>query len=240
MIEWQNPLRIIVADDHALFRAGVISLISSHKNLQVVGEAENGLEAIRIAREILPDVILMDIDMPECSGLQATKVINQELPHIKIIILTISDHDNDLFEAIKAGATGYLLKDLHPKQFIEMLVGIRVGWPVPISGKLAARILMEFKQLGDHSAEPVALSVLTPEKAQSTPYPQETFTTPLSSREIEVLTLVEEGKTNKEIAALLCVTEDTVKIHVRNILVKLHLNNRVQAAVFSAKNRLAG
>jgi len=216
-----EPLRILLVDDHVLFRKGVAALLAARQEMDVVvvGEASDGLEAIAQARETVPDVILMDIHMPECDGLEAVRVIKREMPHVHIIMLTVSDDDQDLFTAIKNGAEGYLLKNLEPYQLFDMLEGVRRG-EAPISGTLAAKILQEFRQ-PDQSLvpKPEAREALTP-------------------REIEVLERVVEGATNKEIAEALVITENTVKIHLHNILEKLHLQNRIQAAVYAVREGL--
>lgn len=214
-------LRILLVDDHVLFRKGVAALLASRQNIQVVGEASNGLEAIETARELLPDVILMDINMPRCDGLEATRRIKREMPHVKIVMLTVSDDDQHLFDAIKSGAQGYLLKDLEPRQLHELLENISRG-EAPLSGVIAAKILKEFSR-------PV------PETEQGGEMIEE-----LTSREAEILQLVAEGKTNREIAAFLVISENTVKIHLRNILEKLHLQNRIQAAVYAVRQGLVG
>ncbi|UCC87405.1 MAG: response regulator transcription factor [Anaerolineales bacterium] len=216
-----EPLRILLVDDHILFRKGVASLIVSHQGMEVAGEAGDGLEAVAQARKVMPDVILMDISMPKCNGLEATRLIKREMPHVKIIMLTVSDDDRDLFAAIKDGAEGYLLKNLEPRQFFDMLEGIRQG-EVAISGVMASKILHEFRQPEQSLAQPS-------EEGDE-----------LTSREIEVLELVVEGNTNKEIAESLSITENTVKIHLRNILEKLHLQNRIQAAVYAVRQGLVG
>jgi DNA-binding NarL/FixJ family response regulator len=234
-----NPLRILIVDDQHLFRVGVKSLIESKNELKVIGEAEDGQEAIDLARQTVPDVILMDIEMPHCSGLEATRVIKKELPNIKIIILTISDHNEDLFEAIKSGASGYLLKDIRPRQFLDLLQGLRQG-EAPISGVMAAKILAEFRenlQKEDPSASSQAANV--PVQAEIS-LPMDEIISPLSSREIQVLERLVDGKSNKEIAEVLFVTEDTIKIHMRNIMEKLHLKNRVQVALFAVKKGMVG
>ncbi len=214
-----EPLRILLVDDHILFRKGVASLLASRQGMEVVGEAGDGVEAIARARETMPDVILMDIGMPRCSGLEATQIIKREMPHVKIIMLTVSDDDRDLFAAVKSGAEGYLLKSLEPYQLFDMLEGVRKG-EVPISGVVAVKILKEFRQ-PDQSLvrQPEAIDELTP-------------------REIEVLEQVVKGAANKEIATTLSITENTVKIHLRNILEKLHLQNRIQAAVYAVRQGL--
>lgn len=214
-----EPLRILLADDHILFRKGLSVLLGAQDGMEVVGEARNGEEAIALARQTMPDVILMDIRMPDLSGLEATRLIKKEMPHVRIVILTVSDNDEDLFAAIKNGADGYLLKDLEPQRLYEMLEGLRHG-QAPISGILATRILAEFRA------------------QEARPVPPETVEE-LTEREREVLKWVAEGASNREIAEALYVSENTVKIHLRNILEKLHLKNRIQAAVYAVREGLA-
>jgi DNA-binding NarL/FixJ family response regulator len=212
-------LRILLTDDHVLFRKGVAALLARREGMQVVGEAGDGLEALSVARETLPDVILMDINMPNCDGLEATRLIKREMPHVKIVILTVSDDDQNLFEAIKSGAQGYLLKDLEPYQLYDLLESISRG-EAPLSGAIAARILKEFTRSGSETTnEPQVIGDLT-------------------AREIDILQLVVEGLTNREIASRLVISENTVKIHLRNILEKLHLQNRIQAAVYAVRQGL--
>jgi DNA-binding NarL/FixJ family response regulator len=211
--------RLLLVDDHVLFRKGVAALLAGRQEIEVVGEAGDGLEAITVARETLPDVILMDIGMPNCNGLDATRRIKREMPHVKIVILTVSDDDQNLFEAIKSGAQGYLLKDLEPYQLYDLLESIERG-EAPLSGAIATKILKEFTQPNqDNAQEPDVIDELT-------------------AREITILQLVSEGKTNKEIASILFISENTVKIHLRNILEKLHLKNRIQAAVYAVRQGL--
>jgi DNA-binding NarL/FixJ family response regulator len=214
-----DELRILLVDDHSLFRKGIAALLASQPNIQVVGEATNGLEAIERARQLMPDVILMDLTMPKCNGLEATRLIKQELPHIHIIMLTVSDEDHDLFTAIKNGAEGYLLKTLEPHELYGMLNKLRDG-EAPISGRLAVKILQEFRQ---PKQSPELLAAVPDE---------------LTPREIEILELVVQGETNSEIAKALYITENTAKIHLRNILEKLHLHNRIQAAVYAVREGL--
>lgn len=214
-----KTLRILLADDHALFRAGIASLIKTRPHMAVVGEATNGFDALEQAQSTHPDIILMDIHMPRCDGLEATHLIKQQLPGVEIVILTVSDEDNNLFAAIKAGAKGYLLKNLEPEQLFTMLEGISQG-EAPISGAMASKILQEMRQ------------PTQPDPNTSTPIDA------LTEREIDVLEEIVTGATNKEIAARLHVTENTVKIHLRNILEKLHVQNRVQAAVRAVRDGL--
>ena len=211
--------RIMLVDDHVLFRKGVAALLASRSDIQVVGEASDGLEAIEVARSTFPDIILMDIGMPNCNGLEATRHIKREMPHIQIVMLTVSDDDQHLFEAIKSGAQGYLLKDLEPSQLYLMIESISRG-EAPLSGAIAAKILKEFTQPNqDSNQDPEIIDALT-------------------EREINILELVVEGMTNKEIASSLVISENTVKIHLRNILEKLHLQNRIQAAVYAVRQGL--
>lgn len=214
-----EPLRILLADDHKLFRQGVESLLNSRQNFEVVGSASDGCEAIELARETMPHVILMDVEMPGCDGLEATRQIKREFPHIKIIILTVVDDDETVFEAIKSGAQGYLLKDLEAYQLYDMLEGLSRG-NAPLSGGIAAKILEEFNRPEPDPAERTSV------------------TEQLSDRETEVLELLVEGMTNKEIAETLVLTENTVKTHLANILAKLHLKNRIQAAVYAVTKGL--
>ncbi|MBE7551756.1 MAG: response regulator transcription factor [Anaerolineales bacterium] len=214
-----EAMRILLVDDHILFRKGIASLISSRKDMKIVGEASDGIEAVRIARETMPDVILMDINMPNRNGLETVKIIKEEMPHIGVVMLTVSENDDDLFQAIKNGANGYLLKNLEPQQLYEMLEKIRQG-EAPLSGAMAFKILQEFRQ------PPPS------ETRQREPVDE------LTSREIEVLEEVVKGASNKEIADILNITENTVKIHLRNILEKLHVQNRIQAAVHAIREGL--
>ena len=214
-----GTIRILLVDDHILFRKGVGAVLAAHEGLDLVGEAENGLEAIALARETQPDVILMDISMPKCDGIQAVRAIKAENPHIPIVMLTVSDDDADLFAAIKSGASGYLLKNLKPQELYDMLDRAHKGEPA-ITGSLAAKILMEFQSPG--AGQSRARSELDA----------------LTDREIEVLECVARGETNRQIAAALVISENTVKIHLRNILEKLHLQNRIQAAVYAVREGL--
>jgi len=214
-----QTLRVLLADDHPLFLQGVRSLLDSHPGIEVVGTARDGCEAITLAQQTIPDVILMDISMPGCSGLEATQQIKREFPHIQIVILTVAEDENMILEALKSGAQGYLLKDLEAYQLFSMLEGLRRG-EAPLSGSIAAKILKEFTHPAPHPSEEY-------------PVKEE-----LSEREREVLELVVEGKTNREIAVDLFITENTVKTYLANILAKLHLQNRIQAAVYAVRQGL--
>ncbi|MEM7049426.1 MAG: response regulator transcription factor [Acidobacteriota bacterium] len=211
-------MRILIADDHALFRDGLKSLLRGH-GLEVVGEAANGREAIELTRTLQPDIVLMDLAMPEIDGLAATRALaHADLPS-KIVVLTASSDDGNLFEAIKAGAEGYLLKDLEAESFFALLAGVARGEPALTPG-LARKVLQEF-------ARPQA----TPSKDHDPDA--------LTAREQEVLEIMVEGvTTNRGLAEALGVSENTVKFHVRNILDKLHLNNRAQAVGYALRHGL--
>jgi two-component system nitrate/nitrite response regulator NarL len=210
--------RILVADDHILFRKGLAQLLNSQPDFLVIGEAADGLEAREKARELMPDLILMDIDMPHCDGREATRLIKAELPYVVIVILTVSDDEQDLFAAIKNGAQGYLLKKIDPLDLFEQLRGLARG-EAALSRLMANKILREF--------------------ARESPAASRSADNGLTDREQQVLQLVARGLTNREIAAKLCIAENTVKNHLRNILTKLHLGNRVQAAAYALKEGLA-
>lgn len=208
-----EPIRVMLVDDHALFRKGVASLLASCPDIEVVGEAGDGAEAVAAVRELMPDVILMDIHMPSMDGLEATRRIKAEHPYAKIVMLTVAEEERSLFDAIKAGAHGYLLKKVEPDEFLSMIRGISRG-EAPISRSMASKILSEFaKRMKGQPAEDPAAK-LTP-------------------RERELLHLLTQGSTNKDIANALGVSENTVKNHLKNILAKLHLQNRVQAVAFA-------
>jgi len=213
-----TPIRILLVDDQLLFRKGLRSLLDDEEGMEVVGEASNGLQAVEHVRAARPDVVLMDIHMPVCDGVEATRKIKLECPETKVVALTVSDEDDDLFEAIKSGAEGYLLKDLRPQELFDLLRGVLKG-ETPISPAVASKLLTEFRHRPRRD-------------------PSETPGIALTQRESEVLELVTEGLSNAEIASRLYVVEGTVKNHVHNILDKLHLENRVQAAAYAVREGL--
>ncbi len=208
-----SRIRVLLADDHSLFREGLAGIISAQPDMEVVGEAADGLEAIVKAGELKPDLILMDIQMPGCDGLEATQKIKKELPKTVIVMLTVRDEDEKLFEAIKSGAQGYLLKSIRSRVLLEMLRGAMRG-EAAISMTLAGRMLEEFRRL----SQPAPPTAVREELAA------------LTFREQEVLGLVAQGRTDKEIAAQLSISLHTVKSHLRNILAKLQVNSRREAA----------
>ncbi|MBI4340560.1 MAG: response regulator transcription factor [Chloroflexi bacterium] len=206
--------RVLIVDDHDLFRDGIASLLQS-RGYEVVGEASNGLEAVEKTRQLRPDIILMDIRMPDMGGLEATRIIKAEIPDMKVVILTVSDDEEDLFEAIKSGAQGYLLKKLKSEVFFDLIAGVTQG-EAPISPPMAAKMLEEFSR----SSQAKAIADLKQG---------------LTDREEQVLHLIAQGRTNKEIASQLVISESTVKYHLRNILDKLHLENRAQVMAYAAR-----
>jgi two-component system, NarL family, nitrate/nitrite response regulator NarL len=210
-----KPIRLLLVDDHALFRKGLASLLQREKDFQIVAEAQNGTEAIKKAAQLKPDLILMDIHMPDTDGIEATRRIREILPATRVVILTISEEEKDLFEAIKCGAHGYLLKKLEPEELCAMLRGVFQG-EAPISRSTASKILKEF--------------AMQAQRKSTTDQEEE-----LSAREKDVLQLLASGLTNKEIGNKLAIAENTVKNHLKNILAKLHLENRVQAATFALR-----
>ena len=204
-------IRVLLVDDHALFREGLGMIISSQPDMQVVGEASDGLEGVIKAAELKPDLILMDIQMPGMDGIEAARRIKREVPSATIVMLTVRDDDEKLFEAIKNGAQGYLLKKMHSPELITMARRALAG-EVAIPPRLAGQMLDEFRRL----------SRLEPR--------EENALTQLSPRELEVLNLVAMEKTDKEIAQSLSLSLNTIKTHLRNILSKLQVGNRKEAA----------
>jgi DNA-binding NarL/FixJ family response regulator len=216
----EDPIRVLLVDDHVLFRRGIAAMMRSQPDFDVAGEASDGVEALEKARELMPDIILMDIHMPRCDGLEATRLIKTELPYVKIVILTVSDEEQDLFEAVKSGAMGYLLKNLEPEDLFELVRGVYRG-EAAITLNTATKILNELGRQSHRESEPVI-------QAKNA----------LTDREKQVLQLVITGATNKEIATSLYISENTVKNHLCNILDKLHLQNRIQAAAYALREGL--
>jgi two-component system NarL family response regulator len=210
-----SSIRVLIVDDHLLFRAGLVSLFATCPDFSVVGEASGGEEALILLDRLNPDLILLDVRMPVVGGLETLRRIRAIHPGVHVVMLTASEDENDLFEAIKAGAHGYILKSADPDDFFRQLHGVMQG-EAALSGFLTAKILKEMS----------AASRTTPEVGD------------LTQREAEVLRLVAEGASNKEIATRLSITENTVKKHLRNILDKLHLQNRTQAATYALREGL--
>lgn len=202
-------LRLLLVDDHALFREGLVNLFRYESDFRVVGEAEDADGALSKARELLPDLVLMDIDLPGADGVAATRKIRAELPDVSVVMLTVHDDTEKLMEAVKAGAEGYLVKNIRSAELLEQLRGVKRG-EAAISRRMAARILEEFR------------------RPEELPEPEGELT----ARELEVLELVAARLSNREIAAQLYLSEHTVKNHLKNILAKLHLRSRRQAAAY--------
>jgi len=210
-------MRVVLADDHALFRDGLRSLLEA-RGLEVAGEANDGREAVELATRLRPDVLLMDLSMPNMGGLDATRALTAQAPDVKIVILTASEDDADLFEAIKSGAQGYLFKNLKAEELLDMLDAVGRGEP-GLTPALARKVLAEFAR---------------PSPGRQIKAPDE-----LTEREREVLDLLVQGITsNRELAARLVVTENTVKYHLRNILDKLHVQNRAQVVAHAIRHGL--
>jgi DNA-binding NarL/FixJ family response regulator len=217
--------RILLADDHGLFLEGLQNLLRAG-GYQVVGAAHDGLEALRLARALHPDVILMDVRMPDCDGLTATRLIQAELPEIKIVMLTTSSDDEDLFEAIKSGASGYLLKNLEPNELFDYLAGLGRG-EAPLSRELSARLLREFAQ-----------QAATLDERSASGLPGGPPGPGLSPRQREILALVAAGKSYKQVGVTLNLSEHTVKYHMSEILERLHLRSRTEVVAYALRTRL--
>ena len=215
-----EPIRVAVVDDQELFRRGLTMLLGVEDDIEVVGEAGDGVAATELAASAVPDVILMDVRMPKRSGIEACVAIKEVAPTARIIMLTVSDEEADLYDAVKNGASGYLLKDSSIDEVAQAVRLVADGQSL-ISPSMASKLLTEF----------VALEKRVNEKHQ---YPSPTLT----SRELEVLKLVAKGMSNREIADDLYISENTVKNHVRNILEKLHLHSRMEAVIYAVRERL--
>jgi len=212
-------MKIMLVDDHALFLQSLKVLLTT-KGYEVVGTASNGIEALKQARILNPDLILMDIEMPDCDGLAATRLIKAELPQIKIVMLTVSASNENLFEAIKSGASGYLLKSQNADRFLEMVSQVERGGAA-LPPELAARLITEFARQAQH----VEITV------EETP-------SELNPRQLEVLTLIAQGMTYPEVGEVLHLSEVTVRYHMNQILDRLHLDNRAQVIAYAARHGL--
>jgi two-component system NarL family response regulator len=216
-----DPIRVLVVDDHALFRRGLEMVLIQEPDIEVIGEASDGEEAVAMVHDLTPDVVLMDIRMPRGSGLQACAAIKDLVPSARIVMLTMSDDEADLYEAIKAGASGYLLKEIPVYEVAAAIRAVHTGQSL-ISPAMAGKLLTEFASLMREPAE---------EPAAARP-PR------LTDRELEVLKLVARGMNNRDIAKELYISENTVKNHIRNILEKLQLHSRMEAVVYAVREKL--
>ncbi|GAA1452048.1 response regulator transcription factor [Nocardiopsis tropica] len=212
------PIRVMVVDDHALFRRGLVSVLDEEEDINVVGEAGRGSEAVRLAAGVRPDVVLMDVWMPGSNGIDACSQIRQAAPRTKFIMLTMSDENSDLFDALKAGATGYLLKEIAVTDIARAVRSIADGQSF-INPRMANKLIGEFAELAKQEATPPS----TPAIPDLTP------------RETEVLKLLARSLNNREIGERLFITENTVKNHVRNILEKLQVHSRTEAAIYAVR-----
>jgi two-component system, NarL family, response regulator LiaR len=213
----KKGIRLLIADDHTIVRKGLKILLATEAEMHVIGEAENGAEAVEKALALEPDVVLMDIEMPVMDGIEATRKITAAQPGVRVLVLTSFAADDKVFPAVKAGALGYLLKDSSPDQLLEAIRQVHRGEP-SLEPAIARKVLQELANPGAH-AKPT--------------------TDPLTEREMEVLRLIAQGMSNKEIAAALFVAEWTVRSHVSNILSKLQLASRTQAALYALRSGIA-
>ncbi len=213
------PIRVCLVDDHALFRRGLDLVLRAEDDIAVVGEAGDGLEAVSMVLELVPDVVVMDVRMPRLDGITATARITEQRPDVRVLVLTVSDRDEDLYAAIRAGAVGYLLKEVSIDEISAAVRAVARGQSL-ISPSMAPRLLAEFRRLSDQAT------------LRRPAHPR------LTDRELVVLRLAGKGLTNREIAGELRIAENTVKNHVRNVLEKLHLHSRTEAVLHALREGL--
>jgi DNA-binding NarL/FixJ family response regulator len=213
-----SPIRVLVVDDHALFRHGLLEVLRPSPDLLIVGEARDGMEAIEQAAELLPDVVLMDVRMPTVNGIEAARRIRISQPAVRILMLTESEDEEDLYAAVRAGATGYLLKEVAIDEIADAIRAVALGQAL-VSPSMTTKLLSEFNALSRRLEE-------------------EDDGRRLTDRELEVLRLIARGMSNKDIGAELVIAENTVRNHVRNILEKLQVRSRVEAAMYAVREKL--
>jgi len=211
-------IRVLLVDDHLLFRKGLARLLDAQPDFEVLGEAADGLEAVEQTRLLHPDLVLMDIRMPNCNGLEATRRVKEQMPDVHVVMLTVSDDEQDLATAVRHGADGYLLKDVMPETLFQQLRGLIAG-EAPISRGMTGKLLRQLAQHNQLAVQPAATAVL-------------------SERECDVLALIVQGYSNQEIGDELGIARNTVKNHLRNILAKLGVRNRAQAAAYAVSQGL--
>jgi two-component system nitrate/nitrite response regulator NarL len=216
-----KPIRVLIVDDHTLFRSGIKLLLQRQEGFEVVGEAGDGLEGVKRAKQLAPDVVLLDLHMPGITGREAVKLINEEAPGTRVVMLTVSEDAEDLVDCLRAGAAGYLLKNIETEFLIDAIQRAARGESV-MSPQMTGKLVQELRQPKETAAPAT-----------------EAEREKLSPREKEIITLLAKGASNKEVARALNVAESTVKIHVQNILKKLNLSSRVQAAVYAVEHGLA-
>jgi len=213
-----EAIRVLIADDHALFRRAIQAVLNDEDDIEVVAEAGDGEEAVALAGEHAPDVVLLDVNMPKLSGIDAARAIKEELPSTQVVMFTVSDTEADLFEAIKAGASGYLLKEVDPTEVAAAVRQIHAGHSL-LSPAVASKLVSEFATMAKRTDERASRPKLT-------------------DRELEVLGLAADGLTNRQIGRRLHISENTVKNHMRNILEKLHLHSRMEAVLYAVREEL--
>jgi len=220
----QQPYRVLIVDDHHLARKAVRSLLAADDTFQVIGEAHSGLEAIRLSDQLLPDLILMDINMSPMNGLEAAKQLKQQHPHIRIIMLTVSDDVADLFTALQVGAQGYLLKNMDPDEWLSYLHAL-IDDNSEVARQMADSMFQRFRSVRREQNATASTAFGAPAAV-------------LTTREREIVRLVAIGDNNRQIAEKLLISENTVKNHMKNILEKLHLENRVQLTAYAYTHEL--
>jgi two-component system, NarL family, nitrate/nitrite response regulator NarL len=216
-----SNVRILLVEDQPLFRGAVAALLAGQPGMEVVGEAGNGLAGVELAQALHPDLVIMDVEMPVMNGVEAVRLIREQVMDVKVIMLTVSEADEHVFDAIRNGAHGYLLKNLRPDQLFDMIHAVLRN-ETPISPAVAGKLISDLQQQGGPRA-----TVPT-----GGPGPQ------ITARELEILRLVAGGLSNKEIGKRLSITEGTVKNHIHNSLEKLHMENRIQAAAYIVRQGL--